>query len=139
MNTPSIPASGESLMAALRLWQASIDAELISAGFAFMADAQGQLLHLIGPGSTPEAELETHSFPLSELAAALESLIRSGALIRETDPARTLRLTDLGQRGLRAQKQAIENSKPAFSDSLSESRSKNFHELIHLLQDHPEE
>ena len=37
MNENNAPALGENLMAALRLWQARVDAELNAQGFDFMA------------------------------------------------------------------------------------------------------
>ncbi len=122
-------------MAALRLWQARVDAELIAQGFAFMAGAQGQLLYLIDPGGTPEAKLTDQTALESPIADSIDALIRSGALIREPDENATLRLSDLGQRGLRAHRAATEHADEDLRANLPEGHAQNYFDLIGLLQD----
>lgn len=122
-------------MAALRLWQARVDAELITEGFSFMAGAQGQLLQLIDHGGTPQSQLTERAGAAQQIPESIESLIRFGALIRESDAQATLRLTDLGKRGLHANREAIRRAESKFSDSLSPEHSESYQTLIRLLQD----
>lgn len=124
-------------MAALRLWQARVDAELITQGYPFMAGPQGQLLYLIDPGGTPEAVLAQRSTPKGTPPGGIETLIRSGALIREPDEDATLRLSDLGQRGLRAHRAASELADDELRENLPESHARTYFDLIGLLQDSP--
>lgn len=124
-------------MAALRLWQARVDAELITQGYPFMAGAQGQLLYLIDMGGTPQSVLSERADAAQQVPEGIDALIRSGALIREPDDQATLRLTDLGKRGLQASRQAIERAESKFSESLSPEHAENYQTLIRLLQNHP--
>ncbi len=137
MNDNNAPALGENLMAAVRLCQARIDAELNAEGFAFMAGAQGQILHLIDPGGTPENITAKRSKFNVDIAPLIDALIRSGAVVRENDKSATLRITDLGQRGVRASQVAVQGAECQFEESLHSGHSKSFHDLIHLLLDQP--
>lgn len=137
MNENLAPAPGDSLMAALRLWQARVDSELTAAGFAFMTGPQGQILHMIAPGGTPEADLRQQDSFGVDITPWIESLIRGGALIRENDPAQTLRVSDLGQRGIRAGQLAVRQAEQQFEDSLAPAHADSFREVIRLLQNQP--
>ena len=138
MNENNAPALGENLMAALRLWQARVDAELNAQGFDFMAGAQGQVLHLIDPGGTPKDVVAARSRFGVDISPWIAALIRSGALVQEDDTQETLRITDLGQRGMRASQVALQRAERHVEGNLSPGHSDSVRSLVNLLLDLPQ-